>query len=76
MFRTMEVGDRNVVEEHEATWQLIGVPLKDYTPKVSCNFQIVQYTAIMSIIQHSSTIYNTWKTMGRKDIMPKMRSLL
>jgi hypothetical protein len=69
MFRAMEGDDDEVVEEHKAMWQLVclaGAPLKDYTPKVSRNYQLVQSAAITSIFQHSSTTCNTRETIGRK----------
>jgi hypothetical protein len=79
MFRAMEGNNNEVVEEHEAMWQLAslaGVPLKEYTPKVGRDYQLAQSASITSIFQHSSTACNTWKTIDRKEIMPKMRSLL
>jgi hypothetical protein len=71
-------GDK-VVEEHEAMWQLAslaGVLLRDYTPKVDCDYQLAQLVAISSVSQRSSISRNTWKTIDRKEIMPKTRSLL
>jgi hypothetical protein len=79
MFRAMEGDNDEVVEEREAMWQLASladVPLKDYTPNVGRDSQLAQTAVITSIFQHSSTTCNTWKTIDRKEIMPKMRSLL
>jgi hypothetical protein len=43
---------------------------------VGRDYQLVQSASITSIFQHSSTTCNTWKTIDRKEIMPKMRTLL
>jgi hypothetical protein len=77
MFRVMDDDNDEVIEEHEAVYQLTSlVNVKEYTPKVGHDYQLTQLAAITLIFQHSSTTYNTWKTIDHKEMMPKMRFLL